>query len=247
LSEINELSKNLLSKYMKKAVWDKKDRSEGMEKAAKKLHKEEFELNELSTAVLTRYMDKAPSRMKTKVKDMKSAVARVGLDNTIGDLVKATFGQKKPMPPANPPAKKPKYKMVDGKMTQVNELDKKTLEDFITKSLEKRVGMYIDGKVAGHMMKTHMKSVNLAQDKIDKQHKKELGKIFSDKNEKPEDKKDVKKESTSLVDRLHRQLSEEFPTNAMGNSSSTSGTGPIDTFDPLLIKKKAKRKVKVAE
>lgn len=37
---------------------------------------------------------------------------------------------------------------------------------------------------------------------------------------------------------------EEFPTNAMGNSSSTSGTGPVDTFDPLqgfrnkLIKRK---------
>jgi len=30
-------------------------------------------------------------------------------------------------------------------------------------------------------------------------------------------------------------ISEEFPTNVMGASSSTSGTGPIDTFDPILI------------
>jgi len=41
-------------------------------------------------------------------------------------------------------------------------------------------------------------------------------------------------------------LQEEFPTNSMGTSSSTSGTGPIDTFDPLMkIKAKnllAKRK-----
>src|ERR1700722_17535398 len=30
-------------------------------------------------------------------------------------------------------------------------------------------------------------------------------------------------------------LREEFPTNVMGASSSTAGTGPIDTFDPVLI------------
>jgi hypothetical protein len=30
-----------------------------------------------------------------------------------------------------------------------------------------------------------------------------------------------------------RYIFEEFPTNVMGNSSSTSGTGNIDTFDPL--------------
>ena len=35
---------------------------------------------------------------------------------------------------------------------------------------------------------------------------------------------------------------DEAPTNAMGTSSSTSGTGPIDTFDPLLIVKLARRK-----
>ena len=30
-------------------------------------------------------------------------------------------------------------------------------------------------------------------------------------------------------------LAEQFPTNVMGASSSTTGTGPIDTFDPVLI------------
>jgi hypothetical protein len=35
---------------------------------------------------------------------------------------------------------------------------------------------------------------------------------------------------------------DEAPTNAMGTSSSTSGTGPIDTFDPLLKLKIARRK-----
>jgi len=37
---------------------------------------------------------------------------------------------------------------------------------------------------------------------------------------------------------LDRFLKEEAPTNAMGTSSSTSGTGPIDTFDPILSLKK---------
>jgi hypothetical protein len=30
-------------------------------------------------------------------------------------------------------------------------------------------------------------------------------------------------------------ITEEFPTNVMGTSSSTTGTGNIDTFDPILI------------
>jgi hypothetical protein len=30
------------------------------------------------------------------------------------------------------------------------------------------------------------------------------------------------------------------PTNNMGTSSSTAGTGGIDTYDPLLLKKKKK-------
>jgi len=35
------------------------------------------------------------------------------------------------------------------------------------------------------------------------------------------------------------------PVNAMGNSSSTAGTGGIDTYDPLLkIRKMLKRKKK---
>jgi hypothetical protein len=35
---------------------------------------------------------------------------------------------------------------------------------------------------------------------------------------------------------------DEAPTNAMGHSSSVSGTGPIDTFDPLLRMQIARRK-----
>jgi hypothetical protein len=35
---------------------------------------------------------------------------------------------------------------------------------------------------------------------------------------------------------------DEAPTNAMGHSSSVSGTGSIDTFDPLLFAKLARRK-----
>jgi hypothetical protein len=33
-------------------------------------------------------------------------------------------------------------------------------------------------------------------------------------------------------------------TNAMGNSSSTAGTGGVDTFDPLMQKKKLRNIVK---
>lgn len=39
----------------------------------------------------------------------------------------------------------------------------------------------------------------------------------------------------------------EPPTNAMGHSSSTSGSGPIDTFDPLLFVKLARRKRPIKE
>jgi hypothetical protein len=35
---------------------------------------------------------------------------------------------------------------------------------------------------------------------------------------------------------------DEAPTNVMGHSSSVSGTGSIDTFDPLLFAKLARRK-----
>ena len=59
---------------------------------------------------------------------------------------------------------------------------------------------------------------------------------------------------TSELTRLHhgnqkpktpkKEIKEdEGPLNVMGTSSSTSGTGPIDTFDPLMaIKKRLKRK-----
>jgi hypothetical protein len=39
-----------------------------------------------------------------------------------------------------------------------------------------------------------------------------------------------------------KELKEEAPTVCMGSSSSTSGTGPIDTFDPVLRKKKVEKR-----
>ena len=39
------------------------------------------------------------------------------------------------------------------------------------------------------------------------------------------------------------QIKEEAPTNCMGSSSSTSMTGNIDTFDPILFSKVLKRKI----
>ena len=40
----------------------------------------------------------------------------------------------------------------------------------------------------------------------------------------------------------NKKIKEEAPTNAMGTSSSISGTGNIDTFDPLIKTKIARRK-----
>lgn len=45
----------------------------------------------------------------------------------------------------------------------------------------------------------------------------------------------------TIKDRVAKNLSENAPTNVMGSSSSVHGSGAVDTFDPLLIKKKLKR------
>ncbi len=50
-----------------------------------------------------------------------------------------------------------------------------------------------------------------------------------------------------MVDNLKEDASAAFApaaTNAMGGSSSTAGTGPIDTVDPLLKKKKLRQIVR---
>lgn len=39
------------------------------------------------------------------------------------------------------------------------------------------------------------------------------------------------------MDSKDKKLEEDVPTNAMGSSSSTAGTGHIDIFDPLLRQK----------
>lgn len=41
-----------------------------------------------------------------------------------------------------------------------------------------------------------------------------------------------------------KNIKEDAPTNAMGSSSSTQGTGPITTFDPKLKKKKILKRFK---
>lgn len=106
--------------------------------------------------------------------------------------------------------------------TKSTGLSKKTLDSYITKMLSKRVQMYIDGKVGAEMMKNHYKKVRVAQDKIDNKHASEIKKIFGE----------------SLV----MKIQEEFPTNSMGASSSTSG--PVQTFDPLLFHGERKKKIR---
>jgi hypothetical protein len=51
--------------------------------------------------------------------------------------------------------------------------------------------------------------------------------------------------SKHLIEKIISVYLEEFPTNSMGTSSSTSGTGPVDTFDPILgLKRKLARRKK---
>ena len=44
-----------------------------------------------------------------------------------------------------------------------------------------------------------------------------------------------------------REILEDIPANAMGTSSSTPGTGAIDTFDPILGSDKDKRKKRIKD
>jgi hypothetical protein len=46
------------------------------------------------------------------------------------------------------------------------------------------------------------------------------------------DKKNIKEDGEAF--------SSTTPVNSMGNSSSTAGTGGVDTYDPLMQKKKKK-------
>ena len=41
-----------------------------------------------------------------------------------------------------------------------------------------------------------------------------------------------------------QEMESAVPANAMGASSSTAGTGGIDTFDPLMGNKKKKKKLR---
>jgi hypothetical protein len=37
---------------------------------------------------------------------------------------------------------------------------------------------------------------------------------------------------------MNKELKEDAPTNAIGTSSSTPGTGAVDTYDPILFQRK---------
>ena len=37
---------------------------------------------------------------------------------------------------------------------------------------------------------------------------------------------------------MTKELKEDAPTNSLGASSSTPGTGPVDTYDPILFQHK---------
>ena len=116
-------------------------------------------------------------------------------------------------------------------MSLISKLDRKTLNDFLNKALEKQIQNYIEGNVKKHLIQTHQKYTKISQDKLADQEKKDLKKVF--------------KESDNALMKSFRKILEDgeagAPTNSMGNSSSTQG--PIQTFDPLLSPKKVKRKI----
>lgn len=116
-------------------------------------------------------------------------------------------------------------------MSLLSELDRKTLNDFLNKALEKQIHNYIEGNVKKHLIQTHQKYTRISQDKLVDQEKKDLKKVF--------------KESDNALMKSFRKILEDgevgTPTNSMGNSSSTQG--PIQTFDPLLSPKKIKKKI----
>ena len=62
-------------------------------------------------------------------------------------------------------------------MSQINELDKDTLDKFITKTLEKQMQSYIEGRANKALIDKHRKYISMAHDKLEKKSKSELGKI----------------------------------------------------------------------
>lgn len=53
---------------------------------------------------------------------------------------------------------------------------------------------------------------------------------------------DILDAHTKIKGKGKKNLKEEAPSNAIGDSSSVSGSGPIDTFSPLIRFKKKKKK-----
>ena len=181
MSDINELSSDLLLRYLKKAPSRAMDTAYQAGKFYKKADSDDY---------------KEPfNKTKKRVKFMKKAVDRLTLDNDIKNIV----GSLK---------KKPHYKMKDGKMqteaeTKETGLSKKTLDSYITKMLSKRVQMYIDGKVGSDMMMHHFKKVKVAQDKIDKKHATEIKKIFGESLQAKINEEDNIRIEKELTGRIH--------------------------------------------
>jgi hypothetical protein len=144
------------------------------------------------------------------------------------------------------------------------------LDGMIKKALERSLKRHIEGKVGAQMLMKHTKTVKASEKKKISEISDETLKSYIPKSIKNRDEvqmintagPDGRKAFSKLVDRENGRLlaykkiarnaikkalevKEEFPTNSMGSSSSTAGTGPIDTFDPLLgIKKKIARRKK---
>lgn len=97
------------------------------------------------------------------------------------------------------------------KMSKPVKKKEKTIDDHIKDAMQKRMETHAKGTVNAQFLRQHIEDKNKDNLKNNKKLEKELG---------------------NLVTKV--KIKEEFPTNVMGNSSSTAGTGPIDTFDPML-------------
>lgn len=128
-------------------------------------------------------------------------------------------------------------------MSVISELDQKVLKDYLKQALEKQVMAYIEGNVKKNIIQTHQRYMKVSAEKSEAKNQKELKKIFKESIEKVRNKN---KPSIALeIFKANLYEDGEAPTNAMGASSSTQG--PIQTFDPLLTKRKIKRKVPAKE
>jgi hypothetical protein len=118
-------------------------------------------------------------------------------------------------------------------MSVLPKIQKKLLNDLFKKSLEKNIETYVNNTVKSNILKNHTEMMRDAKEKEIKMNNIAIKKIF--------------KEDNIAIEYFRKSIMEdgEVPTNAMGASSSTEG--PIQTFDPILSKKKMKRKIPAKE